>query len=586
MRKRYYIGLATSEHDPAIAIVNGNGEVLFAEASERRYQVKRAFGCAPDNIMWAEELIKKLCNAGKDYIIIDSWSNKKKTARRAMMYQLFGLFSFDWNKTVKSIYLNLTSLLPEHFDDILFGGKNFMAVTMNAGASLERCIRKRRDSSVKVKKIAYNNHLCHAGLACFGSPFHEAVCFVADGQGEEGSFSIYKYESGKISILENQKGEVSLGGFYERLTSLCGFDRIKGEEWKVMGLAAYGSFNEQLHSLLMSMYFVDECTAKYRKNKADTNKIFKTVQDLVTVDPNNFSLKADIAYNGQLVYSQWMNELITNIHKKYPSDNLIYTGGCALNSSHNGEILDKTPFKNLYVPSAPADDGCALGGALLAYYADHPHTESIHKNISPYLGTEIDDEQLQHFLQFSGQKVRKLEHDKYETVARLLAEGKIIGWVQGKAEYGPRALGNRSILADPRKKEIKDIINERVKFREEFRPFAPSILHEYGHEYFEHYQESRYMERTLTFKKEALDKVPGVVHEDNTGRLQTVKEEWNAELYRLLKAFHKITNVPVLLNTSFNIMGKPIIHTIEDALSTFFTTGIDALVINDHLIEK
>ncbi len=282
-----------------------------------------------------------------------------------------------------------------------------------------------------------------------------------------------------------------------------------------------------------------------------------------------------------------MNELITNIHKKYPSDNLIFAGGCALNSSHNGQILDKTPFKNLYVPSAPADDGNALGGALLAYYADHPHTESIHKNLSPYLGTEITDERVQHFLQFSGhQKVRKLATDKYETVARLLADGKIIGWVQGRAEYGPRALGNRSILADPRKKKIKDIINDRVKFREEFRPFAPSILHEYGPEYFEHYQESHYMERTLTFKKEVIDKVPGVVHQDNTGRLQTVKEEWNAELYHLLKAFHSITDVPVLLNTSFNIMGKPIIHTIEDALSTFFTTGIDVLVINDYLIEK
>jgi carbamoyltransferase len=455
---------------------------------------------------------------------------------------------------------------------------------MNAGANFERIIRNRL-TPANIKTIAYDHHLSHAGLACYGSPFNEAICLVADGEGEEGSISIYRYENAKIHLLEKQAGFESLGNFYGGLTFLCGMDPLMGEEWKVMGLAPHGSFNERLYQLFRSVYNVDGC--RLIKGSSNLLKVAGIIQEHTSTDPNGLSLKADIAYNGHLVYTQWMNELITNIHKKYPSDNLILTGGCALNSSQNGEILDKTLFKGLYVPPAPADDGNALGGALLAYYTDHPHTESIHKNISPYLGTEINEDHLQHFLKFSKlNKIRKLTVDKYDTVAKLLAEGKIIGWVQSKAEFGPRALGNRSILADPRRKEIKDIINDRVKFREEFRPFAPSILHEYGDEYFEHYQESHYMERTLKFKKQVISKVPGVVHKDGTGRLQSVKEEWNPELYHLLKAFHKITGVPVLLNTSFNIMGKPIIHRIEDAISTFFTTGLDALIINDHLIEK
>jgi carbamoyltransferase len=170
--------------------------------------------------------------------------------------------------------------------------------------------------------------------------------------------------------------------------------------------------------------------------------------------------------------------------------------------------------------------------------------------------------------------------------AELLAQGKIVGWVQGRAEFGPRALGNRSILADPRHADIKDKINALIKFREEFRPFAPSILHEHGEEYFFHYQESPYMERTLIFREEIRDKVPAVVHVDGTGRLQTVREEWNPRYYRLIKEFFELTGIPIILNTSYNIMGKPIIHSVEDAISVFYTTGLDALAIEDVLIEK
>jgi carbamoyltransferase len=176
--------------------------------------------------------------------------------------------------------------------------------------------------------------------------------------------------------------------------------------------------------------------------------------------------------------------------------------------------------------------------------------------------------------------------DAPRRAAELLAEGKIIGWIQGAAEFGPRALGNRSILADPRSADVKAIINERVKFREEFRPFAPPILAEHGDAYFEAYAPSPYMERTLRFREDARARVPGVVHEDGTGRLQTVGTDWNPRYRALIEHFHAITGVPLVLNTSFNVMGKPIAHSVEDALAVFFTSGLDALFLEDLLIEK
>lgn len=162
----------------------------------------------------------------------------------------------------------------------------------------------------------------------------------------------------------------------------------------------------------------------------------------------------------------------------------------------------------------------------------------------------------------------------------------MVGWVQGRAEYGPRALGNRSILADPRDAKMQDLINEKVKFREMFRPFAPSILHEHTDDYFENYQESPYMDKTLQIRKAMQNKIAATCHVDGTGRLQTVKREWNPRFYELIQAFYQLTQVPVLLNTSFNIMGKPLVHSLEDALTVFMTTGLDVLVINDYLITK
>jgi carbamoyltransferase len=295
---------------------------------------------------------------------------------------------------------------------------------------------------------------------------------------------------------------------------------------------------------------------------------------------------ANLAYTGQLVFCELEREILANLFEMGASSNLVLGGGCALNSSANGQILERTPFERLHVPPAPGDDGNALGAAILAFREDDADgTRS--RQASPYLGSSMSPEALERARSLGAMKGERLAPDDVvERAAELLAEGKILGWVQGRAEFGPRALGNRSILADPRTAEVKDRLNATVKFREEFRPFAPSILHEHGEEYFEHYQESRYMERTLRFRPEVRDKVPGVVHEDGTGRLQTVKRDWNPRYHGLLEAFYRRTGVPIVLNTSFNVMGKPIVHSVEDALAVFCTSGLDAMIIENDLFEK
>jgi carbamoyltransferase len=363
------------------------------------------------------------------------------------------------------------------------------------------------------------------------------------------------------------------------LCYVCGFDPIKGEQWKVMGLAAYGQRDETVYAYFRSLLRIEGLRVS---RAAGTGPWLQRFLELAR-DRD----RADLAHTGQLVFEDWVIELLNNLHQCCPNERLVLGGGCALNSSCNGRILERTPFRQMHVFCAPADDGNAVGAAWLAYFQDHREFPGGGQMTLPYLGSRLSATGLSHLEQFGPLPVRRCDETELcRRTAQLLAQGKIIGWAQGRAEFGPRALGNRSILADARRTSVKDELNSRVKFREEFRPFAPSVLHEHGDEYFENYQESPYMERTLRFRPEVADRVPGVVHVDGTGRLQTVKEAWNPRYWRLLSEFHKVTGVPILLNTSFNVMGKPIIHSVEDAVAVFMTTGLDALVLEDLILEK
>jgi carbamoyltransferase len=579
--KKYYIGLSCTFHDSALAIIDEKGEIIFAEASERYYQSKRAPGIVCDERNFITDVVKKYCDGGKEFVIAYSWS-KSFFNKLKLQYVtgIFGIKKFAVDFLLKDVPGDILS----SYD--LVGLERFQLSIMNqAGVSLNWAL-KSAFPGCTVKNVYYNHHLTHAAYGCHTSPFEEGTCVVMDGIGEKGSFSVYKYNHNSIQPVFVQQKLASLGFFYALITSLCGFDPYKGEQWKVMGLAPYGKLDNSFYLLLKSMIRMKENDFRFTLIRP----WIRSLRELcIKAKCGNLSADdvANMAFTGQQVFSEITEKLLNSFYKLNKSENLIYTGGCALNSSFNGQILRKTDFKRLYIPPAPADDGNALGAALISYYKENPATASLHKNHTPYLGSELSGFAFNNFLKFAGlKKIKYCPGDICERTASLLTEGKLVGWIQGRSEFGPRALGNRSILADPRSAIMKEKINSCIKFREEFRPFAPAVLHEHGHEYFENYDDSPFMERTFIFKKEAVEKVPAVVHVDQSGRTQSVKKEMNQKFYNLISSFYLQTGIPMVLNTSFNIMGKPIIHTLEDALGVFFTSGLDALVIDDYLIEK
>ncbi len=574
--KVYYIGLSVSTHDPALAIVDQDGRILFAEATERHLQYKRAPNCEPDNER-LPSLLKKYCDPDAEFVAAINW--RKFSVRSSRLLCQLGITSATaiFNSSDTDVRFNTPYSLRTRMT-------NAFAASMydRLGVGFTYAMKLGFPGS-RYSISHFPHHLCHAALASYTSPFDEASCMIVDGAGDFGSFAYYRYQDGKIEPVSEHKGFASLGRYYADMTWLCGFNPDKGEEWKVMGYAPYGSLDSRCYELLKSIFTFRRSRIHGLSNKT-YQEILRKLQhwlDSGTLDT------ANLAHTAQQVFSEVLIEAVRNFHLLCPSQNLVMAGGCLLNSSATGLIEENTPFQKLYVPSAPADDGTALGAALLAYHENHPERAPVKRSGNPYLGSEIPRAKMEQVVRIAA--IPNLEHlpeTIHTETARLLSEGKLVGWIQGKAEFGPRSLGNRSILADPRPEGMKDTINARVKFREEFRPFAPSILHEFGHEYFENYQESPYMERTLKFKDEVQSKVPAVVHVNGTGRLQTVKAEYNEKFYALIRSFHGLTGIPLLLNTSFNVMGKPIIHSLEDALSVFYTSGLDVLVVGDYMIRK
>ena len=581
--ERAYVGLAATLHDPALALVGSDGCPVFAEGAERPLQSKRAFNCPPDDLLRAPALLEAHHLDHAEIVAAVSWSDSF----------LVGLNAWALHQRV------LPASSPAGADHIVqwplphafalsMGLRNSVSL-----AGLNLWASPRISGTVTVRR--FDHHLTHAANAACSSPFDECAVAVVDGYGEHDSVALFRYEHGHLRRLDAEPDATaglpiekeSLGLFYARLCALCGFDPLAGEEWKVMGLAAYGRPDPQLCDLLSTirvngLRLERACDAEQLRLKLDAARA-------IAREAGDSALAlADVAASGQYVFERTMAELLVNLHARSPSAHLALSGGCALNSTFNGKLLDVTPFESLHVPSAPADDGNALGAAYVACMQDGVTFAPSERRAVPYLGSSIDRDALDRLERYGGfaRLTRTPIGETIQRAAALLAAGKIIAWVQGQAEFGPRALGNRSILADPRAATIQDRINQCVKFREEFRPFAPSILDEAGADYFEAYRTSRYMERTLRFRPEMRRRVPGVVHADGTGRLQSVRREWNPRFHELLSAFRALTGIPLLLNTSLNIMGKPIVHSVEDCLGVFLTTGIEVLVIEDILVEK
>jgi carbamoyltransferase len=574
----YTIGLATTFHDPAIAIIGPDGGVLFAEATERYLQYKRAPNCEPDSVLRMEDLLKRYIPQDAEVAIASSWGEDFT----GFLDQMSRGGSFSLEALLKlSPDLN-RSLVPERAERALIASLHQGQQRAGIGTllGLDRAFGQAKVTGLK----RYDHHLSHAAYACWSSPFTDAACLVVDGMGEIGASAIFALEDGRIREVKRHRGRESIGFYFGLVTDLAGFDQAKGEEWKIMGLAPYGRSDDRLMELLRRLYRIDG----YKLSFASSDDVREVCAEILRLRPAEALEQgwADLARCGQDVFAEMMDALLSETAAFVPSGNLVLAGGCALNSSFNGKIVGRHGFTEVFVPSAPADDGNAIGAAWLSHAEANPDWRAAKGPLSPYLGSTVSTEPFER-MQAWEPRLRRLAPDEVApATAKLLTEGKLVGWVQGRAEFGPRALGNRSIIADPRPVDAKDILNAKVKYREAFRPFAPSILAEHAPDWFESYQDAPYMERTLVWKDAVRKRVPAVVHEDATGRLQSVTAERNPRYHALIKAFHGLTGVPVILNTSFNIMGKPILHTAEDAILMFYTSGLDALVIDDWLLVK
>lgn len=574
----YTIGLATTFHDPAIAIIGPDGEVLFAEAAERYLQYKRAPNCEPDTAARMESLLRRYIPKGAEITLATSWGAEFT----GFLEQMGRSGAFTLDALLKLSPEFNRSLVPERSERAFIAALHHQQQRVGLGTllGLDRAFGEARITELK----RYGHHLSHAAYACWSSPFADAACLVVDGMGETGASAIFALRDGRITELKRHRGRESIGFYFGFVTDLAGFDQAKGEEWKIMGLAPYGRRDPELLALLRRLYRIEGTKLSF----ADAATVQQVAAEILARRPAEALDQgwADLARCGQDVFAEMMEALLAETAALCPSENLVLAGGCALNSSFNGKIAGRHGFARVHVPSAPADDGNAVGAAWLAYAEANPGWCAPAGPMSPYLGSTVSSEPFER-MQAWEPRLQKLSGEEIVlATAELLAEGKLVGWVQGRAEFGPRALGNRSILADPRPANAKDLLNAKVKYREAFRPFAPSILAEHGPDWFENYQDSPYMERTLSWRPEVRARVPAVVHEDATGRLQSVTAERNPRYHALITAFHALTGVPVILNTSFNIMGKPILHTSEDAILMFYTSGLDALAVEDWLLVK
>jgi carbamoyltransferase len=413
-------------------------------------------------------------------------------------------------------------------------------------------------------------------------------------------------EGQNIRIIRRIHLPHSLGFFYTAICQFIGFDRF-GEEYKVMGLAAYGkpSYRDMMDELLrfngkgryeLSLrYFSSIGGSKFQKAFGSAGEIelpllYSPDLERRLGSPRNrqgeiVAREKDLARSCQDRFEEVVIDCLKWLHGQFPSENLVTAGGCSLNGVCNSRILRDTPFGKAFIHGAASDDGTALGAALYAW------NSILRKPRSPVIdhafwGPEYSEPEVEEALKGRSVPYRRLApEERLDTVSRLLAEGKVVGWYQGRSEWGPRALGNRSILAHPGYPNMKDMINAKIKRREAFRPFAPSILAEEVDNYFEQSVESPFMMHVVKIRPEKQHQVPAVTHEDGTGRLHTVKRTQNPLYYDLIKAFQARTGIPVLLNTSFN-ENEPIVDRPEQAVDCYLRTDMDVICAGPFLAEK
>ncbi|MBO7635608.1 MAG: carbamoyltransferase [Paludibacteraceae bacterium] len=518
---------------------------------------------------------------------------------------LAGMTINDVDKVVfyEKPFLKFERIIRTHINYAPKGLRNFLKAMptwlkdkLNMRSTIMRELKDTFGSSPSVEFC--HHHLSHAALAYNTSPYETCAILVIDAVGENATTSIIKATRNGFEIVENQMFPHSLGLLYSAFTYHLGF-RVNSDEYKVMGLAPYGDKNSEEYKTFKETIVNDIVTIHDGGNieLKEQNFTFMYADRMVKDDlwqrlfgipkrkPNEplTSTHANLALAIQDVAEEIMLKMARYAKDITGEENLCVVGGCALNCAAIGKLYLSSEQGNVYVPYAPGDDGAAIGCALIASGSKDRKAS----NRVPYWGPSYSDDEVRNTLVATNLQYEYIADFKElcHIVAQELANSLIIGWFQGRMEFGPRALGNRSILADPRQSYMKDKVNAMIKFREAFRPFAPAVIAEHANDIFECDVESPYMSTTFKLKQKQ-NEYPAITHVDNTSRIQTVSSLQNGKFYELLNVFYELTGCPLVLNTSFNVMGEPIVCSPSDAIRTFTESGIDILVMNNFIIRK
>ena len=589
MGDRYILGISAFYHDSAAALLR-NGEIIAA-GSEERFTRKKGDATFPHRAV--EFCLKQ---AGIQVSDLSSVGFYDKP-----------LLKFE---RILETYLGV---VPSGFRSFLMAGPLWIKDKLY----IDRQLREELGYDGEI--LYSEHHESHAASAFFPSPFEQAAILTMDGVGEWATASIGLGRGNDIEILAELQWPDSLGLLYSAFTYYTGF-KVNSGEYKVMGLAPYGEpkYVDRIYKELMDLredgsFRLNQRYFNYLTGLTMTNGAFDTLFDGPPRQPESklTQKEMDLARSVQVVCEEIMLRMARTAFTRTGSENLCLAGGVALNCVGNGRLLREGPFKNIWIQPAAGDAGGALGVAQLIHYRHAqqkrvvvPGKDAMHGS---YLGPEFSAEEIETYLVSVGAKYERLEEQRQlDLVAGHLAEEKIIGWFDGRMEFGPRALGARSILGDPRSPRMQADMNIKIKFREGFRPFAPSVLRERVSDYFEIDSDSPYMLLVAPVKKErcipltaeqhelwGIDKlnvprsdIPAVTHIDYSARIQTVTPDTNRRYYELIKAFERRTGCPVLINTSFNVRGEPIVCTPEDAYRCFMRTNIDVLVLGPFVLDK
>ena len=591
----YIIGISCFFHDSAACLIN-DGEIISAVQEERFTRIKHDSGFPSNSI---------------NYLL---YANNIK------------LSNIDKVVFYEKPFLKFERILETYIKNIPYGFKSFkksLPIWIKEKLFLKSIINnelKKIDTNFNKKNIAFSeHHLSHASSAFFPSPFNKAIILTIDGVGEDVTTSVAIGEGNSIDIKKEIHFPHSLGLLYSAFTYYLGF-KVNSGEYKLMGLAPYGEpiFKDIILKKLMNVlpdgsFELDQSYFDYQTGLRMTNSKFDKLfngsfrkDEKEIINENHLNIAASI----QAVVEEIILKISKNLFDEFQIENLCLAGGVALNCVSNGKLLKSKLFNNIWIQPAAGDAGGCIGAALSYWYIEK-NNKRIHDNHDKmkgsYLGPNFSSMEIKNSLTNSGAIfIEKDFEEVLSYTASSLSQGKVCAWFQDRMEFGPRALGNRSILADPRSAHTQKELNLKVKYRESFRPFAPAIIEEDLHFWFDLEDLSPYMLLVGLVKKDKLiqlsedekklvglnklksirSQIPAVTHVDNSARIQTVSRKTNEKFYKLLCEFKKQTNCPVLVNTSFNIRNEPIVCTPEDAYRCFMSSEIDLLIINNFVIKK